>query len=116
MYNVEMQVSYNKNLPLRRPYYGGMIDLNILNKCQDYSELKKSYNIFICKEDPYGLGLHKYTFERRCVEDFTVCFGDNTTIIVLNTSSEMENDVSPELKSMLDYFDGREPSDDFSKN
>ena len=27
----------------------------------------------------------------------------------------MEKDVSPELKSMLDYFDGREPSDDFSK-
>lgn len=54
-----MQVSYNKNLSLRMRYYGGMIDLNISNKCQDYSELKKSYVIFICKEDPYGLGLHK---------------------------------------------------------
>ncbi len=32
VYNIEMQVSVNKNLPKRSRYYQGMIDLNILEK------------------------------------------------------------------------------------
>ena len=37
-----------------RAYCQGMIDLNILEKGEDYRNLKKSYVIFICTFDQYG--------------------------------------------------------------
>lgn len=40
-----------------RAYYQGMIDLNILEKGEDYRNLKKSYVIFICTFDQYGKGV-----------------------------------------------------------
>ena len=113
VYNIEMQVSTNKNLPKRARYYQGMIDLNILEKGEDYKNLKRSYVIFICTFDLYGKGRHIYTFENRCLQDYEIAFGDETTKIILNTKGTM-NDVSPEMKRLLDYIDGREASDDFT--
>lgn len=40
-----------------RAYCQGMIDLNILEKGEDYRNLKKSYVIFICTFDQYGKGV-----------------------------------------------------------
>ena len=40
--------------------------------------------------------------------------GDETTKIILNTKGIM-NDVSDEMKNLLDYIDGQESSDDFTK-
>lgn len=44
------------NLPKRMRYYQGMIDLNILEKGENYKNLKKSFVIFICTFDLFGLG------------------------------------------------------------
>ena len=41
VYNVEMQTVENRNLPKRTRYYQGMIDLNILEKGENYKNLKK---------------------------------------------------------------------------
>ena len=114
IYNIEMQVGINKNLPKRSRYYQGMIDLNILEKGEDYKNLKRSYVIFICTFDLYGKGRHIYTFENRCVQDYGIVFGDETTKIILNTKGTM-NDVGPEMKRLLDYIDGKEASDEFTR-
>ena len=37
----------------RTRYYQSMIDMDSLMKGQDYSELKDSYILFICKRDPF---------------------------------------------------------------
>ena len=47
-----------------------MIDIELLEKGQDYSELKNSIIIFICTFDEFGGGRHLYTFENRN-EDLT---------------------------------------------
>ena len=39
IYDVEMQNVTKKNLPKRTRYYQGMIDLNLIEKGADYSEL-----------------------------------------------------------------------------
>lgn len=62
VFNLEMQTSDNRNLPKRMRYYQGVIDLNILDKGQDYTTLKKSYVIFICTFDPFGEDRHIYTY------------------------------------------------------
>ena len=51
VYNVEMQTTNPRNLPKRSRYYQGMIDLNLIQKGEDFNKLNKSYVIFICTED-----------------------------------------------------------------
>ena len=103
------------NLSKRMRYYQGMIDLNILEKGENYKNLKKSFVIFICTFDLFGLGRHVYTFENRCIEDLELPLGDDTTKIILNTKGTLD-DVSPEMKRLLDYVDGKGVSDTFTRD
>ena len=114
VYNAEMQTVENRNIPKRTRYYQGMIDLNILEKGENYKSLKKSFVIFICTFDLFGKGRHIYTFENRCIHDTSLSLGDDTIKIILNTKGTMD-DVTPELKSLLDFIDGEEPRDEFTK-
>ena len=115
VFNLEMQTTTARNLPKRMRYYQGMIDLNILEKGDDYNHLKKSYVIFICTFDPFGLGRHIYTFENRCSEDIALTLNDGTVKIILNTKGTLD-DVSPEMKRLLDYVDGKGVSDTFTRD
>ena len=62
-----------------------MIDLNILDKGQDYTTLKKSYVIFICTFDPFGEGRHIYTFCNTCQENTALTLDDDAVKIILST-------------------------------
>ena len=114
VYNIEMQATTNRNLPRRTRYYQGMIDLNILEKGKDYKDLKKSFVIFVCAFDLFGEGRHIYTFENRCIQNPGLGLGDDTTKIILNTKGTMD-DVTPELKRLLDFIDGKAPEDEFTR-
>lgn len=54
VYNIEMQTTENRNLPRRTRYYQGMIDLNILEKGDNYKDLKRSFVIFVCTFEMEG--------------------------------------------------------------
>ena len=114
VYDIEMQATSKKELPKRMRYYQGMIDINTLQKSKKYSKLKKSYVIFICDFDLYGKGRHIYTFENRCIEDNSIAFGDEATKIVLSTKGIVD-DVNEELKGVLHYIGGEEPTTEFAK-
>ena len=114
VFNLEMQTSDGANLPKRMRYYQGMIDLNILDKGQDYTTLKKSYVIFICTFDPFGEGRHIYTFCNICQENTALTLDDDAVKIILSTKGTMD-DVSPEMKRILDYIDGKGASDKFTE-
>ncbi len=109
-----MQATENRNLPKRTRYYQGMIDLNILEKGENYKDLKRSFVIFICTFDLFGEERHIYTFENRCLQNPELGLGDDTTKIILNTKGTMD-DVTPEMKKLLDFIDGKEPEDDFTR-
>lgn len=115
IYNIEMQATDKKNLPKRMRYYQGMIDLNIIDKGEDYNNLRKSYIIFICNYDEFKLGRHIYTFENRCVQNLELLLGDDTTKIVLNTEGTA-NDISPALKDILNVIDGKQPQTELGKH
>ena len=114
VFNLEMQTSDNRNLPKRMRYYQGVIDLNILQKGQDYTKLKKSYVIFICTFDPFGEGRNIYTFCNTCQENTALTLDDDAVKIILSTKGTMD-DVSPEMKRILDYIDGKGASDKFTE-
>ncbi len=73
-----------------------------------------NFVIFVCTFDLFGQGRHVYTFENRCVQDLELPLEDDTVKIVLNTKGILD-DVSIEMKSLLDYIDGKEPEDEFTR-
>ena len=115
VYNIEIQTTRKKNLPKRLRYYQGIIDLNIIDKGEDYTSLKKSFVIFICTYDPFGAGRYIYTFRNRCDEDDTIFLGDEATKIVLNAKGT-KGDISKELKDTLDFIAGKAPQSEYAKD
>lgn len=77
-FNLEMQATSQGELPYRSRYYQGMIDLNCIEKGEDYDELKESYIIFICTFDPFEKRMAQYMFENLCEEDPAICLNDGT--------------------------------------
>ena len=103
VYDCEMQTKDNSNCPKQARYYQGMIDLNLIERGADYSELKKSYIIFICPFDEFKAGLHKYTFKTCCKELPEITLEDEATKIFLCAGGEAD-DVSSEMKEFLDWM------------
>lgn len=106
VYDLEMQTSKKKDLPKRTRYYQGMIDLNLIERGAYFYELKKSYVVFICKNDPFGKGLPIYTFENICEQDYTLKLGDDAIKVVINPESDRIG-LSQEMNNLLDYIQGK---------
>ena len=101
VFDVEMQTTRQKNLPKRSRYYQGMIDLNLINRGDDFKKLKKSFVIFICMSDPFpGYERCIYTFENACKEETELFLGDETYKVFLNADGT-KGDVSDEMKDFL---------------
>lgn len=115
VYDIEMQTTKEKNLPKRSRYYQGMMDLELIEQGAVYAELKKSYIIFICQQNPYPEeGLHKYTFKHICVEHPELEMGDETAKIILSVKGDAD-DISEEMKAFLQYVGGEQPASAFTR-
>ncbi len=55
-----------------------------------------------------------YTFENRCIQDLGLRLGDDATKIILNIKGTMD-DITPEMKKVLDFIDGKEATDDYTR-
>lgn len=114
VFNLEMQTTAYKELPKRSRYYQGVIDLNMIEKGEPYDILKESYVIFICTFDFFGKNKCIYEFENLCIDDCGIKLNDGTHKIFLNTKGDKKG-INKELKSLLEYFDGKEPESDLTK-
>ena len=113
VYDLEMQVKSYDWMPKRTRYYQSLIDLNSLEKGMHYSELNNSYVIFICNFDFFERNRYIYSFENICREE-DLRLNDGAYKVILNTKGSV-GEITPELKAVLDYFDGKEPTDDYTK-
>ncbi len=111
VYDIECQTTDTHELPKRSRYYQSQIDCALLEKGYHYSQLKKSYVIFICTFDLFEKGRHVYDFTRRCVGDDDLELKDDTHILFLNATGK-EDDCSPKLRKILDYMNGSKVEDD----
>ena len=68
VYNLEMQVKKQDNIPRRMRYYQGMMDVNLLKESQAYEGLNDSFVIFLCRFDLFGKNKAKYIFKNTCKE------------------------------------------------
>ena len=115
IFNIEMQTTKDlEELVKRARYYQALIDIDLLEKGQDYEALNDTYIIFICSFEVFSGKRHKYSFRNLCVEDMGINLCDGTTKMFLSTKGKLD-DVSRPLKIFLDYVDGHAPADDFTK-
>ncbi len=112
VYDIEMQTTTPANIPKRTRYYQGMIDLNLINKGADYVELKKSFVIFICTKDLFGLDKPIYRFENYCREyDFPL--RDEAYKLILNSASSELKDTA--LDKFLRFVNSGKAEDEFTE-
>lgn len=79
------------------------MDLNSISKGTKYSDLRKSYVIFICMFDLFGKDLPIYTFKNKCVEEPKLELGDDTIKVFVNPYGNTKK-FSAGLKSFFDYL------------
>ncbi|EID84701.1 hypothetical protein (putative transposase or invertase) [Treponema sp. JC4] len=121
--DVEMQSYPQDDLGNRTRYYQSMIDMDSLMKGQDYTELKESYVLFICKNEPFykdaenknPYGLPCYTFQNTCKESNEVNLNDKSLKVIYNASA-YKQEKDEKLRAFLHFISTNEPGeDDFSK-
>ena len=119
--DIEIQNYPQEALGKRTRYYSAMIDMDNLMKGQDYTELKDSYILFICKEDPFrnskniNYGLPCYTFHNVCIENNEVNLNDNSLKIIYNASA-YKKEADKKIRTFLSFVHTNNPGeDDFNK-
>ena len=118
--DIEIQSYPQEALGKRTRYYQSMIDIDSLMKGQDYPDLKDSYILFICKEDPFKdddskpFGLPCYSFRNICKENENVKLNDKSIKVIYNASA-YEEEKDERIRNLLHFISTNEPGkDDFS--
>ena len=115
--DVELQTYEMDALGKRTRYYQSMVDIDSLMKGEDYTELKDSYILFICKFDPFcdenklPHGLYRYTFRNVCAEKSAVNLDDKCLKVVYNASA-YEKAEDPKIRALLRFIQTNEPGED----
>ena len=113
VFDIELQNINDEDLSLRTRFYQSMLDTDNLLKGQHYSDLPKSFVIFICRYDPIGNNLPIYTFENRCLENLEISLNDKSIKKIFNaTAYNQEKDL--EISAFLEYIYNQEAVDDFT--
>ncbi len=107
MFDVEIQTVLKKNLPKRSRFYQSIMDVTGLESGEDYEQLRESYVIFICLEDPFGNDRSIYTFKNVCMENRDLLLNDGTSKIFVNAGKTSDL-VNEDLIAFLKYISGKE--------
>ena len=100
--DVEMQVGNYSSLPLRFRGYQSIIDSSYWNRGDLFKDLKETYIIFLCLNDPFSSNLPLYTFEPCCRQDILTDYDFKLHWIALNSSAWKS--APPSIKNLLKYM------------
>ena len=98
-YDIEIQRSDNGADPHRARYHSSVMDVENLDKDQDYRELPDTYVIFITEKDYYKAGKPVYVI-RNMNLTFGLPFEDGTHILYVNGEYRDDSDIG---KLMHDF-------------
>ena len=91
-----------------------MLDVDMLQKGQDYDELAATYIIFFCLFDFFEANQRIYTFRKRCLENLDIELQDEATIVFLNTTGT-KGQVSSDIQSLFDYINNNVITSSFTQ-
>ena len=113
-YDVEMQVSNEKNISKRMRFYQAAIDISFLDKGNFYNDLNESFIIFICLFDVIGKNKPIYTFENICIENKNISLQDGTKKVIINADA-FNNTRNKALKVFLEYLKTGKTKSEFTR-
>ena len=114
VFDVEIQTSVPPDLPKRTRYYQSLMDVDSLLRGQSYAELKDSYVLFICTQDPFNKGLPVYTFENTCREESGLFLADKSYKVFYNASA-YGKEKDDELHALLRYLCKKQATSNFTQ-
>ena len=113
VYDIEMQLQKEDEVPKRSRYYHMAIARNSLKVGETYDKLKTGYVIFVCCFDPFEKGEPMYRFEM-FDKKLQLQLGDGSSTIILNTKCPKVA-VPEELEAFFNFVNTGEvdENDDF---
>lgn len=114
VFDVEIQNASEDGLALRTRYYHSTMDTSLLKKGKNYTDLKESYVIFLCKFDPMKKGKPVYKFSMRDEENPEIILGDKTHTILYNIR-EYAKLKNSERKNFFSYLMRGKPCSPFTE-
>jgi len=115
VFDIEIQTSIPPDLPKRTRYYQSFMDVDCLLRGQSYAELKDSYVIFICTQDPFNKNLPVYTFENTCREEGGLFLADKSYKVFYNASA-YSKEKDDELHALLRYLCEKQATSHFTQS
>lgn len=114
VFDIEMQSGKYSDLLLRARYYQGAMDVDVTKSRTRYRDLKESYVLFICRDDPLGAGLPVYTKKTVFLETDAVPYADKTHTVFYNASAYKKTE-DPEIRAVLQFISTLKADSDFSR-
>ena len=114
IFDIEIQTGNYDDLLLRARYYQGACDVATVRRRTKFRNLKETYIVFICEEDPFGMGLPVYTKKNRFTETDALIYDDKTHAVFYNSSawSKVQDE---ELRDVLRFIYESKATSSFSK-
>lgn len=114
IYDIEMQTGNYEDIILRSRYYQSSIDVSTTKRRTKFKNLKETYIIFICKDDPFGIGLPCYTKASRFMETDKIPYDDKTHNVFYNCSG-YKNERNIEVQNVLRFIYELKAESDLTK-
>ena len=111
--DIEMQSVIKKDEGLRMRYYQSMMDIDHLNRGESFKELKESYVMFICLDDPFSDGKPVYNFVTKELDGNRI-LNDRIHKVIYNASS-FEKAENPNVRAFLEFLKRHAATDPLTK-
>lgn len=114
IYNLEMQTGDYDDLLLRSRYYLSASDISCTPRRTKFKDLKETYIIFICKDDPFGESIPLYTETKSFKEVPEYIIKDKTHKLFYNTSAYAKAETK-EVRDVMEFIYKLKANSDFTK-
>lgn len=114
IFDLEIQTGNYEDLLLRARYYQSGSDVNTTKRKTQYKNLKETFILFICLEDPFGAGIPVYTKYTKFLETDTVPYDDKSHAVFYNASAYKKVTNNDELKAVLRFVYKNQPDSEFT--
>lgn len=114
VFDLEMQTGEYDDIILRSRYYQSSCDVSTTKRRTQFKNLKETFIIFICKDDPFGQGLPVYTKETRFLETNAIPYNDKTHNVFYNSSAWSKAE-DKNIRDVLEFIYQLKANSNFTK-
>ena len=108
IFNIEIQTGNYDDLILRARYYLSSSDVATTKRRTKFKDIRETYILFICKDDPFGEGIPRYTKLTKFLETDGITYDANSHNVFYNCSA-WEKEEDPEIREVLKFIYGLKP-------